>query len=147
MWINATTMKKKVKKRRIIKASLKFFFRQQSLKLSSLSSSSSSLSLSSLKKTNTKIAFIIEKISIICLFVLLNSLIRCRLWKKKIEKKYQNSTLKRIWKKNSCVSFALLLNFLYSRTFISIVNFVIRLWFFFCCLCLSLLRFLLFRRL
>ncbi len=30
-----------------------------------------------------------------------------------------------------------LLNFLCSRTFISIVNFVIRSWFFFCCLCLN----------
>jgi hypothetical protein len=43
------------------------------------------------------------KISIIYLFILLNFLIRCRFWKKKIEKRYQNSILKRIWKKNSYV--------------------------------------------
>ncbi len=44
--------------------------------------------------------------------------------------------VKRVWKKNSRMSFVSSLNFRCSRTFISIVNFVIRSWFFLCFLCL-----------
>ncbi len=72
-WINATTMKKKSKKK-IIKTSLRFLYRRQSLQLSLLSLSSSSSS----KKTNTKIVSIILKISTFCLFVLSSSLLLFR---------------------------------------------------------------------
>ncbi len=78
-WINATTMRKRIKKKKNIKAFLKFLFRQQSWQLSSLSSSSStSSSSSSLKKTNTRIASIILKISTLCLFILSSSLLLFR---------------------------------------------------------------------